>query len=77
MFSNVWYEYNYNTQSANTNLYSYSSDPSNYATGNWSSRRTMATRSATAARDGAEVSRIGPRNGVAASTAIRLSACSA
>jgi hypothetical protein len=35
MFSNVWYEYNYNTQSANANLYSYSSDPSNYATGNW------------------------------------------
>jgi Neprosin len=35
MFSNVWYEYNYNTQSANTNLYSYSSDPSYYATGNW------------------------------------------
>ena len=37
MFSNVWYEYNYNTQSANTNLLSYSSDPSYYATGNWSS----------------------------------------
>lgn len=37
MFSNVWYEYNYNTQSANTDLLSYSSDPSNYATGNWSS----------------------------------------
>jgi hypothetical protein len=36
MFSNVWYEYNYNTQSANTDLLSYSSDPSNYATGNWS-----------------------------------------
>jgi hypothetical protein len=36
MFSNVWYEYNYNTQSANADLYSYSSDPSNYATGNWS-----------------------------------------
>jgi Neprosin len=35
MFSNVWYEYNYNTQSANTDLYSYSSDPSYYATGNW------------------------------------------
>lgn len=35
MFSNVWYEYNYNTQSANTDLLSYSSDPSNYATGNW------------------------------------------
>jgi hypothetical protein len=35
MFSNVWYEYNYNTLSANTDLYSYSSDPSNYATGNW------------------------------------------
>lgn len=37
MFGNVWYEYNYNTQSANTNLYSWSSDPSYYATGNWSS----------------------------------------
>ena len=37
MFSSVWYEYNYNTQSANTDLSSYSSDPSNYATGNWSS----------------------------------------
>jgi hypothetical protein len=37
MFSNVWYEYNYNTQSANANLTSYSSDPSYYATGNWSS----------------------------------------
>jgi hypothetical protein len=37
MFSNVWYEYDYNTQSANANLYSYSSDPSYYATGNWSS----------------------------------------
>jgi len=35
MFSNVWYEYNYNTQSANADLYSYSSDPSYYATGNW------------------------------------------
>jgi hypothetical protein len=35
MFSNVWYEYNYNTQSANADLLSYSSDPSNYATGNW------------------------------------------
>jgi hypothetical protein len=35
MFSNVWYEYNYNTQSANTDLLSYSSDPSYYATGNW------------------------------------------
>jgi hypothetical protein len=35
MFSSVWYEYNYNTQSALTNLYSYSSDPSYYATGNW------------------------------------------
>jgi hypothetical protein len=37
MFSNVWYEYNNNTQSANANLTSYSSDPSYYATGNWSS----------------------------------------
>jgi hypothetical protein len=37
MFSNVWYEYNYNTQSANAYLYSNSSDPSYYATGNWSS----------------------------------------
>jgi Neprosin len=35
MFSNVWYEYNYNTQSANADLLSWSSDPSNYATGNW------------------------------------------
>ena len=35
MFSNVWYEYNYNTQSANADLSSYSSDPSYYATGNW------------------------------------------
>jgi hypothetical protein len=35
MFSNVWYEYNYNTQSANADLLSYSSDPSYYATGSW------------------------------------------
>lgn len=35
MFSSVWYEYNYNTQSAPTYLQSYASDPSNYATGNW------------------------------------------
>jgi hypothetical protein len=35
MFSNVWYEYNYNTQSANADLSSYSNDPSYYATGNW------------------------------------------
>jgi Neprosin len=35
MFGQVWYEYNYNTQSALTNLYSWSSDPSYYATGNW------------------------------------------
>jgi hypothetical protein len=37
MFSNVWYEYNYNTQCANAYLSSYSNDPSYYATGNWSS----------------------------------------
>jgi Neprosin len=37
MFSSVWYEYNYNTQSALTDLYSFSNDPSYYATGNWSS----------------------------------------
>jgi hypothetical protein len=37
MFSSVWYEYNYNTQSALTDLLSQSSDPSYYATGSWSS----------------------------------------
>ena len=37
MFSSVWYEYNYNTQSALTDLLSQSTDPSYYATGNWSS----------------------------------------
>jgi Neprosin len=37
MFANVWYEYNYNTQSTSTYLTSHSSDPSYYATGNWSS----------------------------------------
>jgi Neprosin len=35
MFGYVWYEYNYQTQSALANLWSYSSDPSYYATGNW------------------------------------------
>jgi hypothetical protein len=35
MFSNVWYEYNYNTQSAPSFLQSWSSDPTRYATGNW------------------------------------------
>jgi len=35
MFNYVWYEYNYNTQSAASFLQSWSSDPSQYATGNW------------------------------------------
>ena len=35
MFSNVWYEYNNNTQSAISNMYSWASDSSQYATGNW------------------------------------------
>jgi hypothetical protein len=37
MFGQVWVEFNYNTQSALTDLLSYSNDPSYYATGNWSS----------------------------------------
>ncbi len=37
MFGEVWYEYNYNTQTARTNFLSQASDPSYYATGNWSS----------------------------------------
>lgn len=37
MFSSVWYEYNYNKASKPADLLSYSSDPSYYATGNWSS----------------------------------------
>jgi hypothetical protein len=36
MFSSVWYEYNFNTASKPADLLSNSSDPSNYATGNWS-----------------------------------------
>ncbi len=36
MFGNVWYEYNYNTQSANANLFTWANDPSYYANGNWS-----------------------------------------
>jgi hypothetical protein len=35
MFSNVWYEYNYNTQSSYSFLQSWSSDPTRYATGSW------------------------------------------
>ena len=35
MFNNVWYEYNNNTQQSAASLWSWSSDPSIYATGNW------------------------------------------
>jgi hypothetical protein len=35
MFSDIWYEYNYNTHSSSASMYQYSSDPGFYSTGHW------------------------------------------
>jgi hypothetical protein len=35
MFSDVWYEYNYNKESSSAYMTKYASDPSYYSTGHW------------------------------------------
>ncbi len=44
MFGDVWYEYNYNTQSQSANMGSFASDPGAYVTGQWAANPAHAFR---------------------------------